>query len=180
MKKMAFLPVIAGISLFLSLSLVQADDVKLKDARCRVYFSPDDECTDTIVKEINSAQSEILLQAYAFTSEEIAAALVRAHKKGVHVEIILDKSNRSAKYTAGDVTAGMGIPTYIDSRHAIANNKIMVIDGIIVVTGSFNFTKAAEEKNAENILIIRNKDLAGVYLGNWQRHKAHAEKFVRR
>ena len=180
MRKMVLLPVIIGITLFLSLPVVHADDLKLKDTPVQVYFSPDDECTNTIVKEINNAKSEIFLQAYSFTSEEIAAALVRAHKKGVHVELILDKSNRSAKYTAGDVTAGGGIPTYIDSRHAIANNKIMIIDGRIVVTGSFNFTKAAEEKNAENILIIRNKDLAGVYLGNWRRHKAHAEKFVRR
>ncbi len=180
MRKVALLPVIAGIALFLSPPFVHADDLKLKDARARVYFSPDDECTATIVKEINSAKSAIFLQAYAFTSEEIAAALVRAHQKGVHVELLLDKSNRSAKYTAGDVTAGMGIPTYIDARHAIANNKIMIIDGIIVVTGSFNFTKAAEEKNSENVLIIRSRELAGVYLVNWQRHKAHAEKFVRR
>jgi phosphatidylserine/phosphatidylglycerophosphate/cardiolipin synthase-like enzyme len=57
-----------------------------------------------------------------------------------------------------------GIPTYIDDKHAIAHNKIMIIDREIVVTGSFNFTKAAEEKNAENVLIIRDKGLAKVYL----------------
>jgi len=61
----------------------------------------------------------------------------------------------------------MGVTTYIDSRHAIAHNKIIIIDKETVITGSFNFTKAAEEKNAENLLIIRNKKLAEIYIDNW-------------
>jgi len=71
----------------------------------------------------------------------------------------------------------MGIPTYIDAAHAIAHNKIMIIDRETVITGSFNFTKAAEEKNAENLLIIKNKELAKIYLDNWERHKEHSEKY---
>lgn len=59
-----------------------------------------------------------------------------------------------------------GIPTYIDGSHAIAHNKIMIIDKSKIITGSFNFTKAAEEKNAENLLIISSKELAKVYLDN--------------
>jgi len=103
--------------------------------------------------------------------------LVDAKKRGVHVEIILDKSNRAAKYSAGDFTAHMGIPTYIDAQHVIAHNKIMVIDKESVITGSFNFTKAAEEKNAENLLIITSKDLAKVYIDNWNAHKKHSEEY---
>jgi len=67
----------------------------------------------------------------------------------------------------------------IDSKHAIAHNKIMIIDKETVITGSFNFTKAAEEKNAENLLIIRNKDLANVYMENWYKHKEHSEPYER-
>jgi len=93
------------------------------------------------------------------------------------VEVILDKSNRSAKYSAGDFTAHMGIITYIDDKHAIAHNKIMIIDKETVITGSFNFTKAAEEKNAENLLILKNKELANQYLMNWTKHKEHSESY---
>jgi phosphatidylserine/phosphatidylglycerophosphate/cardiolipin synthase-like enzyme len=50
----------------------------------------------------------------------------------------------------------------------------------IVITGSFNFTRAAEESNAENLLIIRSKDLAKEYLENWERHKAHSEVYIGR
>ena len=105
----------------------------------------------------------ILIQAYSFTSKPIAP-----------VEIILDKSNKSAKYSAVDFTAHMGIPTYIDAEHAIAHNKIIIIDKETVITGSFNFSKAAEEKNAENLLILKSKELTKIYLNNWQEHKKHS------
>jgi len=88
--------------------------------------------------------------------------LVEAHQRGVRTEIILDKSQRTEKYSAADFTAHLGVPTYIDEAHAIAHNKIMIIDQEIVITGSFNFTKAAEERNAENLLIIKDKALAEV------------------
>ena len=142
-----------------------------------VCFSPHGGCTQAIVYQIDNAKSEILIQAYSFTSAPIAKALVNAHKRGVHVEIILDKSNKSKKYSAGDFTAHMGVTTYIDSKHAIAHNKIMIIDKETVITGSFNFTKAADEKNAENLLIIKNKKLAEIYIDNWNKHEEHSEKY---
>ena len=99
------------------------------------------------------------------------------HKRGIYVEIILDKSNKSKKYSAGDFTAHMGVATYIDSKHAIAHNKIIIIDRETVITGSFNFTKAAEEKNAENLLIIKSKELAKTYIDNWNKHKEHSDRY---
>ncbi len=155
---------------------VHAIDVPL-DTTAHVYFSPEGGCTQAVVKELNKAKNEVLVQAYSFTSKEIAQALVNAHKRGVHIIIILDKSNRSGKYSAADFTAHMGIPTFIDSAHAIAHNKIMIIDKETVITGSFNFTKAAEEKNAENLLILKSKNLAKVYIDNWNKHKAHSERY---
>jgi phosphatidylserine/phosphatidylglycerophosphate/cardiolipin synthase-like enzyme len=70
-----------------------------------------------------------------------------------------------------------GIPTYIDAKHAIAHNKVMIIDQMTVITGSFNFTKAAEVNNAENLLVIRSKELAKIYLDNWRKHEEHSEKY---
>ncbi len=65
----------------------------------------------------------------------------------------------------------------IDSKHAIAHNKVMVIDGKTLITGSFNFTKAAEEKNAEILLILDNAELVNVYMDNWEKHKKHSEEY---
>ena len=142
-----------------------------------VYFSPNGVCTEAIVNEISHAKSEIYVQAYSFTSAPIAKALVDAHKRGIKVEAILDKSQKKERYTSATFLANSGIPTYIDSKHAIAHNKIMVIDKETVITGSFNFTKAAEEKNAENLLILKNKEMASQYLMNWSKHKNHSDSY---
>jgi phosphatidylserine/phosphatidylglycerophosphate/cardiolipin synthase-like enzyme len=121
-----------------------------------------------------------LVQAYSFTSTPIAQALLEAHKRGVKVEVILDKSQRKASYTSASFLANSRIPTFIDDVHAIAHNKVMVIDGKIVITGSFNFTKAAESKNAENLLILQSPELAQIYTENWNRHREHSEPYAPR
>jgi phosphatidylserine/phosphatidylglycerophosphate/cardiolipin synthase-like enzyme len=76
------------------------------------------------------------------------------------------------------VTLHAGIRTLIDGKHPIAHNKIMVIDGQTVITGSFNFTKAAEEGNAENLLVIRDATLAAKYTENWNVHSAHSDPYA--
>jgi phosphatidylserine/phosphatidylglycerophosphate/cardiolipin synthase-like enzyme len=68
----------------------------------------------------------------------------------------------------------------IDAQHAISHNKVIVIDGELVITGSFNFTKAAQEKNAENLLIIRDQALAAQYIENWKAHAQHSQPYVGR
>ncbi len=143
-----------------------------------VFFSPRGGATEAIVKEINHTKSEILIQAYSFTSAPIAKALLEAHKRGVKIEAVLDKSQRSEKYTSATFLLNEGIPVLIDDKHQIAHSKIFVIDRQTIITGSFNFTKAAEEKNAENLLILKgNKPLVDQYLQNFEDHKAHSVKY---
>jgi phosphatidylserine/phosphatidylglycerophosphate/cardiolipin synthase-like enzyme len=155
---------------FLAASLHAAD--------IQVFFSPKGGCTEAVVGNLNKATNTVLVQAYSFTSAPIAQALVDAHKRGVNVEVILDKSQRTEKYSSADFIQRAGIPTFIDAKHAIAHNKIMVIDDKVVVTGSFNFTKAAEENNAENLLVIQDPALAAKYTTNWQAHLKHSDSYT--
>ena len=145
-----------------------------------VYFSPKGGCTEAVVRELAAARSTVLVQAYSFTSAPIAKALIEAHKRGVKVQIVLDKSQRTEKYSPADFLVNMGIPTSIDAKHAIAHNKIIIVDGQTVITGSFNFTKNAEENNAENLLVIRSPELAARYTANWEIHAAHSEPYEAR
>jgi len=170
MHKSVFITIIMLLSAFTTLAASDGLSV-------RVFFSPRGGCTEAVVNEIAQAKTEILVQAYSFTSAPIAKALVDAHKRGVHVVIILDRSQRKERYSSADFTAHAGIPTFIDAAHAIAHNKVMIIDKAVLITGSFNFTKAAEEKNAENLLVIRSKDLVTVYSENWVRHKEHSVRY---
>ncbi len=119
----------------------------------QVYFSPRGGATSAVLQALDNANSNVLVQAYSFTSQPIAEALVRAHRRGVEVQAILDKSQSTQKYTAADVLVQAGISVLIDASHAIAHNKVMIVDNQTLITGSFNFTKAAEERNAENLLI---------------------------
>jgi len=151
----------------------------LSNTPAQIYFSPRGGCTEAIVMEIETAKSEVLVQAYSFTSAPIAQALTLIFKKGVKVQVILDESQKAEKYTSATFLRNAGIPVYIDAKHAIAHNKVIIIDRATLITGSFNFTKAAEEKNAENLLILRNKDLARQYLENWERHREHSERYAR-
>ncbi len=146
-------------------------------ASIEAYFSPDGGITDAIVREIRNAQYNIHVQAYSFTSARIAGALAAATAKGIHVYVILDKSNVTAKYSVTDYFRHHEIIPLIDSRHAIAHNKIIIIDDRTVITGSFNFTKAAEEKNAENIVVIRDREIALKYLANWKLHAGHSKAY---
>src|SRR5215831_18342301 len=131
-------------------------------AHVTVYFSPHGGATEAVVREINAATQQILVQAYSFTSTPI------------------DKANETDKYSAATFLVNAGIQTLIDDQHAIAHSKVMVIDSATVITGSFNFTKAAEEKNAENLLVIKDApELVKVYEANIQAHAAHAHAYRR-
>jgi phosphatidylserine/phosphatidylglycerophosphate/cardiolipin synthase-like enzyme len=103
-------------------------NLTLSNTPTQLYFSPHGGCTEAIIREIDLAKTEILIQAFSFTSVPIAKALINDHKRGVKVQAILDKSQRSEKYTSASFLANVGIPTFIDAAHAIAHNKIMVID----------------------------------------------------
>jgi phosphatidylserine/phosphatidylglycerophosphate/cardiolipin synthase-like enzyme len=165
---------------FLFVVPARSYDFTLNNTPGQVYFSPSGGCTEAIVNEIGKARSDILVQAYSFTSAPIAKALVYAFRQGIKVEVILDKSQRTERYTSATFLTNAGIPTLIDSRHAIAHNKVIIIDRETLITGSFNFTKAAEEKNAENLLIFKSKKLAGLYVKNWIEHKNHSEELTAR
>ena len=143
----------------------------------QVYFSPKGGCTQAIIDTLNKAKKDVYVQAYSFTSEPIAQALISAKKRGVNVVIILDKSQLKAvksKLKEVDKT----IETYIDKKHAIAHNKIMIIDSEFVLNGSFNYTDNAEVNNAENLLITDDKALATEYMANWVLHCSHSVRYA--
>jgi len=166
---------------FLLLVLATGCDVKLGPMPpVEVYFSPHGGCTEAVVRELDLAKQTVFVQAYSFTSKEIAVALDNAKARGVAVHVILDKSNLTENYSDADFVAHHGISVLIDAEHTIAHNKIIMIDGQVVITGSFNFTEQAERSNAENLLVIHDRALAERYLANWHVHEAHSQPYTGR
>jgi phosphatidylserine/phosphatidylglycerophosphate/cardiolipin synthase-like enzyme len=150
------------------------------DVPWEVCFTPGGHCTAAIVAAIADARRRIVVQAYSFTSKPIALALAAAHERGVRVEVILDRSSLKEHHASADLLAGSGVPVFVDAAHVLAHNKVMVIDGETVITGSFNFTYAAQRDNAENLLILRDPALAAKYLANWTAHRGHSEAYAGR
>jgi phosphatidylserine/phosphatidylglycerophosphate/cardiolipin synthase-like enzyme len=133
------------------------------------YFSPKQGSTNHIVGMIEMAEKSICVAAYSFTSEPIAKALIAAHHRGVDVKIVLDKSQRTAKYSSYFMLKELDVPTRINANYAIMHNKFLIIDDNVLQTGSFNYTKAAELNNAENVIILSNSKVIKQYMQQWQK-----------
>jgi phosphatidylserine/phosphatidylglycerophosphate/cardiolipin synthase-like enzyme len=150
------------------------------DALWEVCFTPGGNCAEAIVRAIAESRRSVYVQAYSFTSKPIARALAAAHERGVRVEVILDQSSLREHHAAAVLLARSGVPVFVDAAHVLAHNKVMVIDDETVITGSFNFTYAAQRDNAENLLILHDPALAARYLDNWKAHRGHSEAYAGR
>ncbi|WP_341748306.1 MULTISPECIES: phospholipase D family protein [unclassified Candidatus Tisiphia] len=137
-----------------------------------VCFTPPSGCGSLIAKEISKAKDSIYVQAFGLTSQNIVDQLIKAKQNGVQIRVLLDRSNLHDRYSKMHELKRAGIDVSIDKVPGIAHNKVMIIDKSKVITGSFNFTNAADNRNAENVLLIENSDIAATYLQSWFSRRA--------
>lgn len=177
-------------SLFAAMAVVAAGPVAASQklparGSVEVAFAPADRPEALLLDVIDDARVSLYVQAYAFTSRPIARALVAAHRRGVRVEVLADaRMNKRGKGNVLPELLDAGIPVALETRYAAAHNKVMIADaagpGCALVTGSFNFTKSASQRNAENLIVMRDHcALAQTYLANWRRHRADATPVTR-
>ena len=160
-----------GLLTFLSFS---AKAETFKNIEADVYFSPNGGAEDAVVEGINSAKKEVLVQAFLFSNKRITEALISASKRKIDVKVIVDKEMEHHHHNTVPMLLGSSVPIFIDDKHRTAHNKVMILDESTVITGSFNFTKTAETRNAENLLVIRSISLAKTYKENWVKHFRHS------
>ena len=133
-------------------------------------FSPNGKSLQIVLNGISEAKESILVAAYSFTSKPISETLLEAHKRGVKVALVADQKGNSGGYTAVNFLANNDIPVRLNERYAILHHKFMVIDGKTVQIGSFNYSSSAVDKNAENVLLLKNvPDIASKYAKEWNR-----------
>lgn len=170
-----------SVLVLLALPAWSAPPLKLEGrGSVQVAFTPGDDAAGLVLEAIASARMQILVQAYSFTHQAIADALIAARRRGLDVRVIADLEQRGKLATSRvDYLADNGVPVWLDGEHAAAHDKVMIIDAgqpeAAVITGSFNFTHAAQYRNAENLLILRgNPPLVETYAANWRRHRIHS------
>ena len=145
-----------------------------------IAFTPGDAVDNLIVAAIDRAQTEVLVHAYTFTHRKIAQALINARRRGVAVAVLADREQARAlpQNVLAQLASG-GIEVWLDGNFAAAHNKVIIIDSGLphatTITGSYNFTLAAQRSNAENIVVLHdNEPVARAYRDNWRRLKAGA------
>lgn len=133
----------------------------------QVFFSTHDSCTDEIIRLIGRSNSTIHIAIYSFTSKPIADALIVAVNRGITVKIISEPSQFSSSSQIPRLQDITKFTVLMDDGPGIMHNKFMVVDSSIVTTGSFNWSNNAEYDNAENMLTIRDSDIAALYKAEW-------------
>lgn len=140
-------------------------------SKIEVGFSPGGTALNTILTLINSARSDIHIAAYSFTSPDIVRALVAASKRGVNIQIVIDKTANSnnSSIAAMNLIVLNGIPLRTNSKFAHHHDKFIIVDRQSVQTGSFNYSRSADTRNSENVVVLYYMpEVAQAYLSHWQ------------
>jgi phosphatidylserine/phosphatidylglycerophosphate/cardiolipin synthase-like enzyme len=133
-----------------------------------VYFSPSGGCENQVIDWINKANSSIHVLIYSFTLDSVGTALIEAHDRHIEVKIVFEKGQigQSSEYQR---LRNSAVDVRNDTNPSYMHDKIMIVDGKIVLTGSFNWSNNAENENNENLLIITSTSLATTYENEFQK-----------
>jgi phosphatidylserine/phosphatidylglycerophosphate/cardiolipin synthase-like enzyme len=145
--------------------------IRIVDTNVEVMFSPDDGVTRRITTSILGATQSVYFMGYSFTSNEILSALETQFAKGIKVAGVLEQSQAKSAVGARilQVFYVAGMDVLLDGNSGLMHHKVIIIDQRTVITGSFNFTKSAETRNDENIIILSDPAIAALYYAEFQR-----------
>ena len=140
-----------------------------------IQFAPSEKAPEPIIALYDNSGKYIHLAIYSLTKDEFAEALIRAHKRGVEVKVLIDRIQASSQSSKMIKLEGTGIELRRSKGGGLMHNKFAIIDGIIIYTGSYNHTEGATTKNDENYIIIKDKEIAHIYETQfhkiWEKHK---------
>ena len=151
--------------------------VTVNGSQIEVYFSPEDGTLKHILSAVSAARQSIDFLAYSFTSDELGQALIERARAGITVHGVFDTDQyHSNAGTQFDVLKKAGIDVGLDGNPHLMHHKVIIIDGQVVITGSYNFSNNAEHNNDENTLIIHNQDIAAQYQTEFQKVYTEAKR----
>jgi len=143
--------------------------IQMDGHQVEIYFSPEDAILDRLLELLREADKSVEFLAYAFTTDTIGETLLELHQAGVAVRGVVEESQISATGSETPRLRQAGLDVRLDSNPANMHHKVFLLDNKIVFLGSYNFTRSAEEKNDENVLIIHDPALASQFLIEFER-----------
>lgn len=150
--------------------------IPLTDGKLTFFFSPVDAINKHVVAAINAAKKNVRFLAFSYTDKAISQAMIAAHKRNVLVQGVMENQNVKGTGSAFPALQSAGVDILADGNCYIMHHKTIIIDDQIVITGSYNFTKSAEQSNDENLLIIDSPSLAAQMIAEYTMVRAHAEQ----
>lgn len=142
-------------------------EAELPENRC--YFSPGDDCENAIVSFIRNAKHSIKICVFTISENVISEEIIAAKKKGVAVTIITDNDKINDKGSDIRWLADEGIRIRIDEASSHMHHKFCIVDKKILLTGSYNWTKSAADRNQENLLVTEDPKMVKAYLNEYQK-----------
>jgi len=157
----------------------QAPQVRTEaDESIKVHFTLGDSPTAAIVDTLDNAQESVHVQAYSFTSAPHSRRAETRTRQGRGGEGHTRQEPENREVHQRDISDPRWHTSLDRQQTPIAHNKVMIVDSSIVITGSFNITRGAEERNAENLLVISGGPTTNRHLANWEKCKAHSEEIL--
>ena len=123
-----------------------------------VGFSPEGSAQQLVINTLNSAHQSINLMGYSFTSPEVVKALIAAKRRGMDVRVVLDSKGNQGRASVAAINplVNAGIEVRTVDKYKIMHDTVAIIDGVTTQTGSFNYSRAAQRSNSENVVVMRN------------------------
>jgi phosphatidylserine/phosphatidylglycerophosphate/cardiolipin synthase-like enzyme len=151
-------------------SQVEIEGPEGEGIELEIAFSPDDGAAKRLVELIEAARESIHFMAFSFTSDEIGEAMLARAAQGVDVRGVFDESQlESSRRSLYEILIAAGLDVRVDGNPNILHHKAIIIDGRIVIAGSYNFSAGAETANDENMLVIHSQAVAALFLAEWER-----------
>ncbi|MEW6084239.1 MAG: phospholipase D-like domain-containing protein [Chloroflexota bacterium] len=142
----------------------------VSDSTVWVVFTPEDGALEqAVIPLVNAAQFEIRFLAFSFTDYPLAAAMIQRAQNGVSVAGVYERVGSDTDAAEFDTLYCAGVSVRRDGNPSFMHDKVIIVDQRYVITGSLNYSTSAEESNDENVIMIDNSEIAGLYLQEFDR-----------
>jgi phosphatidylserine/phosphatidylglycerophosphate/cardiolipin synthase-like enzyme len=142
----------------------------------QILFAPEGRVIDAIINEVNAARSRVRFMAFSFTQDDLGQTMLRRAGQGITIEGIFETRGSETEFSELRAMHCAGLDVRQDGNNFTFHHKVIIIDTETVITGSFNFSENAVTSNDENLLIIKDRDLAAQYIAEYERMKAAATR----
>ena len=132
-------------------------------------FSPFDKVDDAIQAQLERSSESVHCSLYGITNLRLASDLIAAKKRGADVGVGLDKKQAAGQHDLHSKLQAVGILVEIKPVVTLEHNKFCVIDGTIVIMGSWNWSNNAQKQDNSDVIIIDCPKVAQAFEAAYRR-----------